>query len=611
MRTQLRSRTYHLVAAVTLALIVILVGILSLVQQNNRVDALSASADFKAGNIIDDAVFYNKDTMNVQQIQNFLNRLIPSCDTWGTGSSGYGNLTNAQYAQQVMGWPGPPYVCLGNYHENPNTGETSYEKGGGSFVGGISAAQIIYNAAQTYGINPQVLLVLLKKESLGPVTSDSWPLKNQYRYAMGYACPDSGPGNSANCNSQRAGFYNQMTTAAWQLKYYKDNSNSYRYKIGWNDIQYSPNITCGTKQVNIENVATLSLYIYTPYTPNDGSLNNYPGEAHCGAYGNRNFFMFFNEWFGSTRGSVFTAMDMSRKLIANTDTAKINPSTGKEIPNQRISEGQVVEYSSKTITGNNNLCLRTTANTSSDENMCILYRDLNEGPSFSDLPATIALVASEQTSKINPIDGTSIINQIVPPGQIVEYASRTYTFGKNSECLRTVSNTKSDVPACVLRDQLSNIPTFTPLVEPREFVSTDTVFKIDPITGESIPDQKIHKGMIVKYSSQTTRLKDGARCFRTDSNTRGGDNMCVLFTKLKEYVNPNFTNMVVKRTLITNKNTHKIDPITGDNIESLPANLAIKFSQLTYFQGKLCLRTSTDQSLNKLTCVPYTELGEL
>ena len=255
--------------------------------------------DFNAGYIIDDSIFYNKDSMSVSQIQSFLDSLIPNCDINGTQPSGYGNLTNAQYAQQIQGWPGPPYVCINKYYENPDTGVTSYEMGGGAFSGGISAAQIIYNAAQQYDINPQVLLVMLKKESPGPLTSDNWPLKSQYKYSMGYACPDSGPNYSANCNASKAGFYNQMMTAAWQLNYYKQHPNDYRYFIGWNDIQYSTDPTCGTKHVYIQNIATLSLYIYTPYTPNDASLAAYPGQAPCGSYGNRNFFQYFKEWFGN------------------------------------------------------------------------------------------------------------------------------------------------------------------------------------------------------------------------------------------------------------------------------------------------------------------------
>lgn len=301
-----KSHKLPLHVAVLVFTAIFSVGALSMSTRDNA--AAVSATDFKAGRIIDDSVFYNKDTMNVQQIQSFLDRLIPNCDIWGTGQSEYGGGTRAQYAAS-QGWPGPPYVCLNKYYENPTTGETSYEKGGGAFSGGQSSAQIIYNAAQRYGINPQVLLVLLKKESAGPLTSDTWPLKSQYKYAMGYACPDSGPGYSANCDSSKSGLYKQVDLAAWQLKYYKDHPNDYRYKIGWNDIQYSPDPSCGTKSVYIENMATLSLYIYTPYTPNAGALANYPGQAPCGAYGNRNFFMFFSEWFGSPSTPPATKCD--------------------------------------------------------------------------------------------------------------------------------------------------------------------------------------------------------------------------------------------------------------------------------------------------------------
>ena len=282
-----------------------------LLAYNNKIAHAAPVTDFNAGNIIDDGVFYNKYGMDVTQIQNFLNTLIPNCDVWGTQPSGYGSLSNAQYAQQIKGWPGPPYVCLNKYYENPDTGETSYEKGGGAFAGGLSAAQIIYNAAQTYNINPQVLLVMIKKESLGPLTADSWPLKSQYKYTMGYACPDSGPNYSANCDATKAGFYKQVMLSAWQLNYYREHPNDYRYHLGWNDIQYSPTVSCGTKRVYIENMATLSLYIYTPYTPSDAALAAYPGEVSCGAYGNRNFYAYFKEWFG-----ISVAPELNDRYIA-------------------------------------------------------------------------------------------------------------------------------------------------------------------------------------------------------------------------------------------------------------------------------------------------------
>ena len=272
--------------------------------------AVSAT-DFNAGNIIDDGVFYNKNTMTVAEIQAHLNRYMPACDTWGTGAVGSGrtingrsvpaNTTRAEYARQMRAagksrYHDPPYVCVQNYYENPTTHETLYDTKNVVKSGMISAAQIIYNAAQKYGVNPQVLLVLLKKESY--VWGDNWPLKDEYNTVMGYACPDTAP-----CDSKYFGFYNQVEMAAWQLNYYKEHIYSYNYRpYATNSILYSPDASCGRKSVYLENIATTSLYIYTPYTPNDAALRNYPGTATCGSYGNRNFFMYFSEWFGSTHG---------------------------------------------------------------------------------------------------------------------------------------------------------------------------------------------------------------------------------------------------------------------------------------------------------------------
>jgi uncharacterized protein Veg len=44
------------------------------------------------------------------------------------------------------------------------------------------------------------------------------------------------------------------------------------------------------------------LYKYTPYTPNAAALNNLYGLGdNCSAYGNRNFWRYFTDWFGSTQ----------------------------------------------------------------------------------------------------------------------------------------------------------------------------------------------------------------------------------------------------------------------------------------------------------------------
>lgn len=55
----------------------------------------------------------------------------------------------------------------------------------------------------------------------------------------------------------------------------------------------------------------LLVCISTPYTPNDAALRAYPGEASCGAYGNRNFWYMWQEWFGSTYAQANLISDLS------------------------------------------------------------------------------------------------------------------------------------------------------------------------------------------------------------------------------------------------------------------------------------------------------------
>jgi hypothetical protein len=250
--------------------------------------------DFQAGNIIADSLFFDGSAMNADQIQAFLNSRVPSCDTNGTQTSEYGGGTRAQYG--IARGYAPPYICLKNYIENPNT--LANNLGGTAPAGGWSAAQIIANASVTYGVSPKVLLDMIQKES-GLVT-DTWPFPSQYRTATGYGCPDSAP-----CDAQYYGFFNQVTNAARQLRSYANNPQNYRYKAGQtNSILYSPAAGCGAGNVFIRNQATADLYNYTPYQPNAAALNNLYGNGDaCSSYGNRNFWRNYSDWFGSTSGS--------------------------------------------------------------------------------------------------------------------------------------------------------------------------------------------------------------------------------------------------------------------------------------------------------------------
>jgi hypothetical protein len=71
-------------------------------------------------------------------------------------------------------------------------------------------------------------------------------------------------------------------------------------------IAYHPNAACGSSTVLIRNQATAGLYNYTPYQPNRAALDaGYGTGDACSAYGNRNFWLRFRDWFGPTEGEAY------------------------------------------------------------------------------------------------------------------------------------------------------------------------------------------------------------------------------------------------------------------------------------------------------------------
>jgi uncharacterized protein with LGFP repeats len=177
-----------------------------------------------------------------------------------------------------------------------------------------SASQIIYKVAQACGINPQVIITTLQKEQ-ALVTRTSTTASN-WRSAMGYGCPDT-----AACDAQYYGFYNQVYKAAWQFKRYGNPPGTSQFFTwipvgGYANILYNPNANCGSSRVYIANKATAALYYYTPYQPNAAALAAGYGAANntCSSYGNRNFFFYFTDWFGSAGSAGSNAIDAAYAL---------------------------------------------------------------------------------------------------------------------------------------------------------------------------------------------------------------------------------------------------------------------------------------------------------
>ncbi|WP_225753647.1 hypothetical protein [Actinotalea sp. Marseille-Q4924] len=237
------------------------------------VAAALTGALFDAGNLISDAVFWNSSTMDAPAVQRFLDAQQRTC------ASARGNPCLARYSTTTTAKPAEPGLCAG-------------------YTGGRveTAAQIIAGVSASCGINPRVLLVLLEKEQ-SLVTASS-PTDTQYRSATGFGCPDGAP-----CDAQYYGFFNQVYSAARQFNWYALNPTRYAHRARQlNSIRYHPDIACGSGPVYIQNQATAGLYNYTPYQPNAAALANLYGTGDaCSAYGNRNFWRIFTDWFGSTQ----------------------------------------------------------------------------------------------------------------------------------------------------------------------------------------------------------------------------------------------------------------------------------------------------------------------
>ncbi len=229
---------------------------------------------------------YDSTSMSASGIQAFLNAEQPTC------ASGATCLKSVTMDVQAM--PANP-MCSALAAAKSQT-----------------AAQVIAKVASVCHLNPQVILVMLQKEQTlvtgrRPYSGESVSLI--YRKATGLGCPDTAP-----CDPAKYGLFNQLYGVAyWLLRYTTPAGTS---GPGWTSyswfpvgrpttVLYNPSGACGGKAITIANKATASLYYYTPYQPNAAALAAGWGSGNsCSAYGNRNFFLYFTTWFGSTHQEV-------------------------------------------------------------------------------------------------------------------------------------------------------------------------------------------------------------------------------------------------------------------------------------------------------------------
>jgi hypothetical protein len=529
---------------------------------------------WQAGNIIGDGVFTNKNTMNASTIQSFLVSKVPSCDTWGTQTSEYGGGTRRQWAE-AHGYSAP-FTCMRDYSEN-----------------GKSAAQLIYDASQKYSINPQVLLVLLQKEQ-GLVT-DTWPLSIQYRSATGYGCPDS-----AACDSQYYGLTNQLEWAAKMFRAIMNDSPTWftPYVLGDNTIKYNPDSSCGSSNVYIQNRATQALYNYTPYQPNQGALNADWGTAPCGSYGNRNFYLYFTSWFGSTR-DVFVGLTDPRWMRLKVDTYKKNTGTGENVEGL-LPAGTQLFFPWK-ISTLGDTYMRTEHDSSLGLSQGIALSDLEEIP-YEALSSPRFMKLNMNIRKQIPHNGKQV-DVTIAKGRNIYFTSKITING--GVYLRTDTDTTNGYDKGIALSALDEF-SFDPLASPRFMEVAKDTYKKNVKTGANT-GSVIPAGTHLTFDTKV--LVNDIWYLRTADDTTNSQEVGIPLSDIK---NIPYITMTAPRSMKLTGPTRKINPLTGVSVDPLWENgRVISFTSKIYVNGQWYLRSQVDTANGVELAIPLTSLQDL
>src|SRR6056297_2192602 len=214
--------------------------------------------NFNPNYIISDSEMLNYNSMDVEDIQNFLGEHGSFlADYTCTNSYGTPDKTAAEIIYDATNHN---YNC-----EGINLSNDSDE------------LERMNKCKNIKTISPKVILVLLQKEM--SLIEDPDPSQSQLDWATGYGCPDG-----SSCSSRWKGFGKQINSAALQFKDYMENPDHYNYRAGETyelDNPYSNQES--TTIVTPENRATAALYNYTPHAYN----------------GNYNFHKLWHSYFGS------------------------------------------------------------------------------------------------------------------------------------------------------------------------------------------------------------------------------------------------------------------------------------------------------------------------
>ena len=219
--------------------------------------AASIDPEFNPENIINDSEMLDYDSMDLDDIQRFLEKKNSFLATYRTVNAH--GTPNKSAAEIIYDATHQNYDCSGiNLGDSPTEADKK------------ARCRIITT------VNPKLILVLLQKEQ--SLIENSNPSSKSLDWATGYGCPDS-----VACNPYYKGFGKQVNSASLQFLAYVNEQYRYSYKAGQTYTFTNPygEISTATMVVTPQNKATAALYNYTPHVFN----------------GNYNFFRLWKKYF--------------------------------------------------------------------------------------------------------------------------------------------------------------------------------------------------------------------------------------------------------------------------------------------------------------------------
>ena len=561
----------------------VVVGFFALSFLVNLVISSTTHAAFNPGNIINNATFTNYNSMNAAQIQTFLNNKNSVC---------------------LKDFRGQSLVDDNGDGVVQDSTTESYGR-----HGTMSAAEIINAAAKIYKINPQVILVTLQKEQ-GLITRGDCP---QWRYntALGYGCPDTAP-----CDNSAFGFTRQIDYGTYHFRGYFDDTMTYvPFGTGNHYIGYNPDSSCGGSVVNIQNRATASLYSYTPYQPNAAALAAGYGEAPCGAYGNRNFYLFFTSWFGSTTSNRYSDMLEKRVMtidtssLGNATTYKINPDTGETYYDTPIASGSEIYFYSKTDLEDGSACLRTKADSLSNANKCIKIDRIKEwSPVFEDVTqAETTALATQSTYKVDFKHDSNQYEYNIRPGDPLALAKKVTVAGQVFYITQKDFSENNSWRGIKMGRFKALSSIFDNFQKPR-YMRTNKQVKITDLSINSDSANILEANTHLLFNKKAAI---GENVFYTSDYLLGmGQYYAVSSKQLSDGIS--FQNFVIPRNMKLNTNTYKYSLDTNNNIDDLLlSGRVIHFSQKIKINNKEYYRTTTDKANGYRKVIESSRVSEL